>query len=220
MILQTSGTTGESKNILQTPEKLKAGNEVARVSQKITPYSTVYTVCKMSHAGGALAQTLPAQEIGARVDIVDFNAYDFVKNIKNYSHTHITPKHAKAIMLTKNFWKLDMSGVWVTCGSDRVTWDIITAFVERGATFMTNWGMTEVGPCAINTVFDSIEKVKQYEANCHSFGTLLGDTVWCDYKIVNEELYVRGDICVYNDWFKTGDWVDMIDGKLYYFGRK
>lgn len=220
MILQTSGTTGEPKNIFQTPEKLKAANEVARLSQRITPFSSVYTVCKMTHAGGALAQTLPAQEVGASVDIVDFNAYEFVKNVTKYSHTHITPRHAKAIMLTKNFWKLDMTGVWVTCGSDPVEWEVIEAFVSRGAIFMTNWGMTEVGPCAINTVFDSMEKVKAYKADSHASGTLLGDKAWCEYKIVNDELYIKGDICVYDGWFKTGDWVDIINGKFYYFGRK
>lgn len=220
MILQTSGTTGEPKNIFQTPEKLKAANEVARLSQQITPFSSVYTVCKMTHAGGALAQTLPAQEVGASVDIVEFNAYEFVKNVTKYSHTHITPRHAKAIMLTKNFWKLDMSGVWVTCGSDPVEWEVIEAFVSRGATFMTNWGMTEVGPCAINTVFDSMEKVKAYKEDSHTSGTLLGDKAWCEYKIVNDELYIKGDICVYDGWFKTGDWVDIINGKFYYFGRK
>ena len=220
MILKTSGTTGKQKEIHQPAKKLKAANSVARYTQQITESSKVYTVCKMTHAGGALAQTLPAQEIGAKVDIVDFNAYDFVKNVTNYTHTHITPKHAKAIMGTKGFWDLDMSDVWVTCGSDPVTWDIIEAFVGRGATFMTNWGMTEVGPCAINTVFDNIEKVNEYKSDCHNAGTLMGDNIWCDYKIVNDELCVRGDICVYDGWFKTGDWVDIIDGKFYYFGRK
>lgn len=220
MILQTSGTTGNPKKIFQTPEKLKAANEVARLTQKITSDSRVYTVCKMTHAGGALAQTLPAQEVNAHVDIVDFNAYEFVKNVCNYTHTHITPKHARAIMGTKNFWNLDMTGVWVTCGSDPVTWDIIEAFVGRGATFMTNWGMTEIGPCAINTVFKTIEEVNEYKSNSHPGGSFLGDRVWCDYKIVNDELYVRGDICVYDDWFATGDWVDIIDDKFYYFGRK
>lgn len=220
MILQTSGTTGNPKKIFQTPEKLKAANKVARLTQKITSDSRVYTVCKMTHAGGALAQTLPAQEVNAHVDIVEFNAYEFVKNVCNYTHTHITPKHARAIMGTKNFWNLDMSGVWVTCGSDPVTWDIIEAFVGRGATFMTNWGMTEIGPCAINTVFETVEEVNEYKSNSYPGGSFMGDRVWCDYKIVNDELYVRGDICVYDGWFATGDWVDIIEGKFYYFGRK
>lgn len=220
MILKTSGTTGNPKEIYQPAKKLKAANEVARLSQHITKDSRIYTVCKTTHAGGSLAQTLPAQEVGATVDIVDFNAYEFVKNVTNYTHTHITPKHAKAIMGTKSFWDLDMNNIWVTCGSDPVTWDIIEAFVERGATFMTNWGMTEIGPCAINTVFDNIEKVNEYKSKCHHSGTLMGDVIWCEYKIINDELYVRGDICVYDGWFKTGDWVDIVDGKFYYFGRK
>lgn len=220
MILKTSGSTGTPKQIHQPEHKLKIANEVARLSQQITASSKIYTVCKMTHAGGMLAQTMPAQEVGAHVDIVEFNAYEFVKNVCNYTHTHVTPKHANAIMLTKNFWNLDMSGVWVTCGSDPVTWDIVEAFVSRGATFMTNWGMTEVGPCAINTVFDNMEKVNRYKKEQHSSGTFIGDKVWCEYKIVNEELYVKGDICVYDDWFATGDLVLKKEGMFYYVGRK
>lgn len=219
--LKSSGTTGPAKTIYQTPEKLKAANRAAVDSQELTSNSNVYTVCKTQHAGGLLAQTLPAYSIGANITIEDFNAYRWVKEIYKYTHTHLTPNHCRAIMGTKDFWNLDLNGVWVTCGSDPVSWDIIEAFVNTGATFMTNWGMTEVGPCAINTVFPNIETVYEYKEHSVTNMTMLGNRAYLDWKLDNNELIVKGDICVYDDWFATNDLVfQNILGDLYYYGRK
>ena len=79
----------------------------------------------MEHAGGLLAQTLPAFEVGAGIKIEKFNAFNFCKKIRNFTHTHITPDHGKAISLTKSFKSLDLNGIWVTCGSEPVQWDLI-----------------------------------------------------------------------------------------------
>ena len=125
-------------------------------------------------------------------------------------------------MGTKDFWNCDLNGLWVTCGSDPVDWDIIEAFVNAGATFMTNWGMTEIGPCAINTVFPNIETVQTYKEYQIDGLNLLGDRTYCDFQISEwNELIVKGDICVYDDWFATGDLVETnYPGDLYYAGRK
>jgi acyl-coenzyme A synthetase/AMP-(fatty) acid ligase len=214
--IATSGTTGIPKEIIQSPTKLKAADKIAIKSQEITPDSKIYTICKLDHAGGLLAQTLPAVRIGAEVTVEPFNAFRFCREIKKYTHTHITPGHARLIMRTKGFKDLDMSGVWVTCGSDPIDWDIIESFVERGATFMANWGMTEVGPCAINHVFRTIEDVQEVKDE----NTILGTNEYCETKIIDNELYVRGDICVYDDWFATGDLVELKGDVLYYLNRK
>lgn len=217
--ISSSGTSGEPKQFFQTPEKIKMANQVAREAQRISSNSLIYTCCKTTHAGGLLAQTLPALEIGARVDITQFNAYSFIRDIVRYTHTHITPLHAKAIMMTKGFKDLDLRNVWVTCGADPVTWDIIEAFVDRGATMLVNWGMSEIGPIAINTMFDSIEKVKSYKSICPSDATILGDIAYCNYKIVDSELIVKGSISIYDDWYATKDKVMTKDGILFYQGR-
>jgi len=217
--IYSSGTSGEPKPYFQTPDKIKNANNIAVLSQCISKFSRVYTCCKTTHAGGLLAQTLPALSIGARVDIVEFSAYNFVRDISNYTHTHITPKHAKAIMLTKGFWTLDLKGIWITCGADPVTWDIIEAFVGRGATFMTNWGMSEIGPVAINKVFKNIKEVEELKESSPPNATILGYHKYCEYKIVDNELYVRGDICIYDDWYATKDQVIVQNDMLYYTGR-
>lgn len=218
--LDSSGTTGEPKRIWQSPEKIAAGNIAAINSQKITIDSKIYTVCKVQHAGGLLAQTLPALDIGAEVVIEDFNVYRFVREITKYTHTHLTPGHARAIMGTKGFKTLDLTGVWVTCGSDGVTWDIIEAFVERGATFMANWGMTEIGPCAINSIFRSMEEVEFAKRFAMPGPTILGNRFYCEHQIVGGNLFVRGDISTNDSWFDTGDRVMQNKiGTYYFLGR-
>jgi acyl-CoA synthetase (AMP-forming)/AMP-acid ligase II len=217
--IQSSGTSGTAKEFYQSPKKLKAANSVARQVQGIDKHSSIYTCCKITHAGGLLAQTLPGLEIGAKVDIVAFSAYDWVRDIKNYTHTHITPLHAKAIMSTKNFYNLDLNGITITCGADPVTWDIVRTFVAQGARFITNWGMTEIGPLAINKEFDSVDTVDRYASLGPLHSTIMGDTKFCDTDIRNGELYVKGDICIYDDWYGTKDRVVDVGGTLFYLGR-
>ena len=218
--LQSSGTTGEPKRIFQTPEKLRAANRIAAAAQNITAQSRVLTVCRMAHAGGALAQSLPAWSVGASVDIKPFNAFSFARDIKGYSHTHLTPQHGELLMQTHGFDQMDCRDVFITCGSDPVSFDLIAAFVARGAHFMCNWGMTEIGPITINTIFDSLAKVQHYRDQAVAGATLLGDRYYCDYKIINDELWVQSECCVYSGWFNTHDRVALnAQGALYYMGR-
>jgi acyl-CoA synthetase (AMP-forming)/AMP-acid ligase II len=213
--VKSSGTTGPQKSIFRTPNNLKACNKIAIDCQQITKKSKIYTVCKLEHAGGLLAQTLPAFSIGVEVTIEDFNAYKFVKEINKYTHTHLAPGHAKAIIKVKGFKNLNLKGIWVTCGSSPVEWYIIESFVKQGAIFMANWGMSEIGPLTINKVFhelDQIQEVKRKE-------TILGDTYYCDWKIENNKLFVKGDTCIYDDWYNTNDLVYLNNDKMYYNGR-
>ena len=99
------------------------------------------------------------------------------------------------------------------CGSDRVQSGIIQNFIDRGAIFIVNWGMTEVGPVAINRNFVPGIQV-------HTTETIMGNNTECDTKIVDGELHVKGDICIYDDWFATGDIVTKENGHFYYMGRK
>lgn len=218
--LKSSGTTGPQKSIWQTYTKLKEANRAARDSQEITKQSTIYTICKMEHAGGLLAQTLPAFEVGAEITVKKFNPWRFCKEVVNYTHTHITPTHGRLIASTKGFKDVDLSGLWITCGSDPVEWDLIEAFVSKGCTFMANWGMTEIGPCAINATFRNLDEVNDFKSRSLE-GTILGDKAYCHTDIINGELHVKGMISVYgNEWFNTKDLVEVnSEGEFYYKGR-
>ena len=219
--LKSSGTTGEAKTIFQPPEKLAAANKIAIDAQKITQKSRVLTVCNMAHAGGALAQTLPALSIGAHVEIKSFNAYGFWKDIRGFTHTHLTPAHCELLIQTRSFKTINLTGLFITCGSDNVPFNVIRAFVRHGAIFMCNWGMTEIGPIVINTIFDSEEKVLTYMQHVVPSATLMGDCYYCDYAIRDQVLWVKGNICVYPDWFNTGDIVAINNADaLYHIGRR
>ena len=213
--LSTSGTTGRPKKIFQDPYKIKHSNIIARKVQNITKNSRIFTVCSLKHAGGLLAQRLPAYEIGASVTIEPYNPYRWVMEIEKYTHSHLTPRMAEAIIKTKSFRKLDLSGITIMCGSDPVHEYEINCFLEQGATFIANWGMTEIGPVAINKTFQPGDVAENYLEY-----TVLGNTFHCDYKIVDNELHVKGAICVYPEWFATGDLVVEEAGTLYYVGRK
>lgn len=217
----SSGTTGRKKKIFQSPYKLKHACLVANKAQNITPTSRILTVCKMDHAGGALAQTLPALSIGAHVCVDNFNAFAFAEQVKDYTHTHLTPGHIELLRMTKGYHEARYDGLWVTCGSDRVYWWMIEYFVKRGATFMANWGMSECGPIAVYSIFDNMEKVKDYKRRCPERGTIMGDTVTVDYKILpTSEMVVQGRTCVHAAPIHTGDKVLDQDGVLFYMGRR
>ena len=217
--IHSSGSSGPSKPFFQPPAKIRAANKVARTVQDITGNSRIYTIMKLEHAGGLFVQTLPGYEVGAKIDIEPFNAFTFVKKIRNYTHTIISPLHAKLIMKTKTFNDLDLTGITITCGSEPVTWDIIEAFVPKGCKFIADWGMSEIGPVAINHIFETMDEVNRVKAICPKNATVIGSKKYCEYKVENEELAVKGDICIFDDWYYTKDKVVEVEDILFYTGR-
>jgi len=219
IVIYSSGSSGEPKPYFQPPAKIKASNEVARKVQGIVSDSKIYTIMKINHAGGLFAQTLPGYEVGATITIKPFNTYQFVREIQDYTHTIVSPLHAKLIMKTKSFETMDFSGITISCGSEPVTWDIIESFVCRGAKFIAVWGMSEIGPFAITHTFESMDEVYRVKNICPLNATLLGNDKHCQYKIENQELVVKGDICIFDDWYYTKDEVIEINEILFYTGR-
>ena len=213
--LKTSGSTGVPKAIFQNPTKIRASNVIAREVQKINAKSKILTVCSLQHAGGLLAQTLPGLEVGACVEIVPFNAFRWPEQVTTFTHTHLTPKHIELLRKTKSWGRLDLSHLRITCGSDVVTSTMIKESLEQGAIFTVNWGMTEVGPCAINKTFYPGDRIPFYQDYF-----FIGSEIHCDYKLIDSCLIVKGDICVYDGWFNTGDIVVCKEGNFFFGGRK
>lgn len=209
--ITSSGTTGDPKTIFRTPENLLACNEVALKAQDIDKSSKILTVTRMTHAGGLLLQTLPAYSIGAEYTITTFNPYSFLSQFKEHTHTFLPPRMIDALLQTKNFDEADFTEKFVAMGSDPIPSHHVNAFTERGATVLCNWGMSEIGPCTINKRFEPYEV-------CHS-ENILGDTFWTDYKIESGILWVKGPMCVYEDWFCTRDKVKTVGDTLFYEGR-
>ena len=219
--IKTSGSSGVPKEVYQPPAKIKADALNAIEVQEITKSSSVYTCLSLERAGGLFAQSIPALLVGAKLTIEPFSPYQYVRVADKYTHTHLTPKQAKAVMLTKGFKNLDLKGKVFLIGSEPVTWDIIDAFIERGATVITIWGMTEVGVNAILHKFKSVFDVTAAKTKAPANSTILGNISYCNWKIgENDCLWVRGNISAYDDWFNTKDQV-LVDewGWLWYTGR-
>lgn len=220
--IKSSGTTGEPKVIHRSPDNLNACNKVAIHAQKLTSKSKVLTVTKTDHAGGLLLQTLPAYTLGCKViDVEKFNPWTFLKKVKKYTHTFLTPEQMKAVMMTKGFRDCNLSGIRILGGSNPVSYDMIEAFVSKGALVQPNWGMSEIGPMVINIEIDNIEHIEYLKERTPKDHTILGNSYWCDWKIVNNELYVKSNMCIKSDWFATGDLISLDnEERMYYQGRK
>jgi len=210
--ISSSGTTGTPKNIYRSPANIKVCVEVALKAQCINSDSSILTVTKLSHAGGLLLQTLPAHYVGARYDIIKFNPYSFISDLTNHTHTFITPQQTEALMKTKSFTKASFKGKFIAMGSGYVPASHINAFTSRGATVFQNWGMSEIGPCVINMTFEPYSDLINYD-------NIMGDTYWTEYKIVDDALWVKGPMCIYDGWFKTNDIVSIVGDKMFHRGR-
>jgi acyl-CoA synthetase (AMP-forming)/AMP-acid ligase II len=219
--IKTSGTSGVPKEIYQPPSKIVADAKCAIQVQDINVHSSIYTCLSLERAGGLFAQSIPGLIAGATVNFDKFNLYKYIKVADKYTHTHLTPKQAKGVMLTKGFKTLDLTGKTFLVGSEPVTYDIIEGFINRGARVICIWGMTEVGVNAIMHIFNNIEEVYALKDITPANSTVLGNIFNCDYKIDKENrLLVKGDISVYGDnWFNTQDQVIEQDGILFYIGR-
>lgn len=219
--IKTSGSSGTPKEIFQKPSKIVADAKNAIEVQNINESSTIYTCLSLERAGGLFAQSIPGLLANATIDFDTFDPYTYVKVAYKYTHTHLTPKQAKGVMLTKGFKTLDLTGSTFMIGSEPVMYDIIEAFIQRGAKVILIWGMTEVGPNAIMHIFNNIEEVQELKDITPPNSTPLGNIFNCEYMIDEENrLLVKGDISVFgNNWFNTKDQVIEKDGILFYTGR-
>ena len=217
----SSGTTGYQKKIFRSPKNLAICIKTALKEQEITSVSSILTVTKLEHAGGLLAQTLPALSIGANVEICSFfKPKSFLESFKNHSHTFLPPRYIEVLKKTKEFSSYDFQQKRILTGSDPVSWELIEALIHQNAVVQTNWGMSEIGPIVIHSTFSSIKEVEVLKKKTPKGSTLLGDQISTDYKIEGGELLVKSSQCVYKGWFATGDLVQSIDGVLFYQGRK
>ena len=209
--ISSSGTTGTPKQIYRSPNNLEACNSVAIKDQNITSKSRIFTCTRMTHAGGLLLQSLPAYTLGCDIHITKFNPFTFLKEFDSYTHTFLPPAMCNALIKTKGFKNANFTGKVIAMGSDVIPWDHIHKFVSKGATVIANWGMSEIGPCAINTKFETLKYVERHTEWAPNTLPIMGENLNCLYKIdyTNDQLYIKSDLCIHNDWFATGDKVEL-----------
>jgi acyl-CoA synthetase (AMP-forming)/AMP-acid ligase II len=217
--LTSSGTTGAPKKIYRSPENIKNSIEVSIDSQQIVSHHKILTVTSLAHAGGLLTQTLPAAYLGAVYHISAFNPKSFFSLFEPFTHTFLPPRFMEVLIRSPVFKHISLKDKWILTGSDPVSWDIIEKFVEKGAVVQPNWGMSEIGPLTLNTIFKDLDQVREYKRRING-ATILGDNVYCDTKIIDGILHVKGPTCYKEGWLNTLDKVDFVDNIFTYIGRQ
>lgn len=212
----STGSTGTPKKIWHSADKLNLSSEVYRRSHDLTITSSILNFLPLTHIGG-LALTLAGHYVGCEVVQTKFTPYSFLNQLREHSHTMVTDTTITVLRKTKQFQDYSFENKFIHNGTEPHSVDNVIALVERGATVLCNWGMTECGPLCINTTFKpyDVDHVKEMFAP----GALLGDNFEVEWKIDDGELVIRSDMSIYKDWYYTGDIVKYENDALYYIRR-
>jgi long-subunit acyl-CoA synthetase (AMP-forming) len=150
LILHTSGTTKEPKEIIHSWEDLRycALRSIKEIGLRkddivldVFPGNTIahYTVTAM-----------PAQWAGAQLISASFEAYTYIKLFNKHRPTYISliPRHWEILTKTKAWDNFDMSCVrYMVVGSGMCSQEMIDSFRSKGVQLVANWyGMTEFPP--------------------------------------------------------------------------
>ena len=217
IISRTSGSTGVSKFVRQPARMIYSNLLNAIKLQKLTREDRILTVSSLFHAGGIHVQTLPGLYAGATVDIHKFTPS--IMNKKPYTVTHLIPRQAALLVKAFKQNKVNFKSYrLIVCGSDIVSRRVVDFFIKQVDEFIVNYGMTEAGPIIINHSFKSNQELDKIYSETGR-GHFLGTNCWCDYKIINEELYLLGENVCSNNFLRTGDKVKQIDTRFYFNGR-
>jgi hypothetical protein len=102
----------------------------------------------------------------------------------------------------------------VVAGSDCIKKHHAEYFLNKNVSFMINYGLTQAGPIIINHIFTSKKELTIFDQ-----GVPLGSTIYCDYKLVNDELFLKGSCVSNQDWLQTDDCIFVKNGWFFYSGR-
>lgn len=216
LVMYSSGSSGVRKPLILPETMLFANAQNAVTAQNMFKDDKILTVCSLNHTGGLNAQTVAGLLIGAHVIVEPFNAFNFYRliNEHNITLTHLIPPMIDLLIKVDSNVETPTLK-WVTCGSDCVYKHHVKYFLDKNIIFMTNYGMTESGPIIINKTYYPND-----DLSINDNGVVLGDRHFVSYKIIDNELYLKGSAINTNDWLATGDCVREDKGVLYYLGRK
>lgn len=216
IMLASSGSSGTRKFIWLSGRMMLANAQVAIESQKLTNNDRILTVCSLNHTGGINAQTIAGLIVGAHVFVEPFNAFNFFRLIAQHNITisHLVPIMIDTLAKLNNYCSVPSLRL-IVAGSDCVYQHHVKFWIDRRIDFMINYGLTEAGPVIINHVFTDDD----YEI--FNTGVPLGTLTWCETKIVDGELLLRGNNVSSNEeWLATGDCVYLHNKWFMYQGRK
>jgi acyl-CoA synthetase (AMP-forming)/AMP-acid ligase II len=216
IILYSSGSTGKRKQITMSEKMIMANAENAMACQRLTYLDRILTVCSLNHTGGISTQSLAGLLCGAHVIVEQFNPFSFFRTLHDYdiTVTHLIPAMIDSLSKVK-FNIPPKSLRLVMAGSDCVYIHHVEFWIQRDVNFIANYGLTEAGPIIINHEYH-----KDSDLSIFGQGVPLGTNEWCQTKIVDGVLWIKGRAVSTDDWFNTGDCVYCIDDWFVYQGRQ
>lgn len=221
LIMYSSGSTGQKRTPKIIPESMLLSNikNVTKI-QNLTYTSKVLTVCSLNHTGGITPQSLPGLLCGAHIITESFNAFKYSKKLEQYNitHSHLLPAYVEALIKNNN--KLPNNVKLIMIGADCVLQRHIEYILKQKIVVMQLYGMTEAGPPAIYHLWNINDDTSILSSVTETEQVFLGSKCLCDFKIINNELYLKGDIIASDDWLATGDCVQLKNKWFIYQGRK
>ncbi len=218
IVLFSSGSSSGIRKEICMPERMVMANAKNAIQcQAISNSDKILTVCSLNHTGGLSAQTIAGLLVGAHNIIEPFNAFNFFRLLKEHNSTitHLIPAHIDALIKVDPDLELPDLRL-VVAGSDCVFKHHVDFWNSKGKSFIANYGMTEAGPIIINHKF-----VPGCDMSVFEKGVPLGTDTWAETKIVDGELYLKGDaVTTGSGWLATGDCVEMYRDWFIYKGRK
>lgn len=168
----------------------------------------------MNHTAGINCHTIPGLLSGAYVHIDQFNGFNCLRLLKelDITATHVVPMMTEILM---KVGKPDLPKLkFVLTGSDCVSRNQVEYWLDDHRNVMILYGMTEAGPPALSHTIKKGDDLSVFDK-----GYPVGSISYCDTKIIDNELWLKGPIVNQDGWFNTGDCVKYEDGLYYYTGR-
>jgi acyl-CoA synthetase (AMP-forming)/AMP-acid ligase II len=216
IVLYSSGSTGSRKQIFVPEEMILKNADNSVKCQNLSKDDKILTVCSLNHTGGINAQTIAGLTVGAHIIVKEFNPFNFFKILETekITVTHLIPIMIDSLIKVDNARYLEDLRI-VMAGSDCVYKHHVEFWNNLSVDFIVNYGLTEAGPIIINHKFTKGSSLDVFDQ-----GVPLGTDVWCDYKINDGELLLKGKEVNSEEWFKTGDCVEVYKNWILYKGRK
>jgi len=223
----TGGTTGKSKGAKLSHRALMMGTKFGCYGIKKIFEERYLLVLPLTHVFGLIRNLMTSLYTGSALYICRNNK-DMFRDIAMFKPTILVLVPALAEMalnLSKQFGR-NMLGEdmrTIICGAAPVAPYLVTEYAKLGIALLPGYGLTE----SANLVSGNPEALAKPESVGYIYGGI-------DYKIVDGELWLKGDsmmdgyvteednAAAYEDgYFKTGDIVRVDeDGFLYITGRK